>query len=133
MARAIFGAGPYGAVESPTSLQAITRDDTARFHSTYWRPDNAVLVITGDLSSDDGFALAQRFFGDWPVPAGARPAAPDATAAAPATRTIVVDLPETGQAAVSMGLRGVSAPRSGLFRDLGRERCARRRLFGAAQ
>jgi zinc protease len=108
MARAIYGAGPYGAVESPTSLQAITRDDTARFHGTYWRPDNAVLVITGDVTSEEGFALAQRFFGDWPVPAGARPSAPDATAAAPAPRTIVVDLPETGQAAVSMGLRGVA-------------------------
>jgi zinc protease len=36
------------------------------------------------------------------------PARPDATASAPATRTIVVDLPETGQASVSMGLRGIA-------------------------
>jgi zinc protease len=67
-----------------------------------------VLVITGDVSAEEGFALAQRFFGDWARPASALPPRPDASASAPAPRTIVVDLPQTGQAAVAMGLRGVS-------------------------
>jgi zinc protease len=108
MTRAIYGTAPYGAVASPTSLTAITRDDMANYHRTYWRPDNAVLVITGDVSTQEGFALAERFFGNWARPASPMPARPDATASAPAPRTIVVDLPETGQAAVAMGLRGVA-------------------------
>jgi zinc protease len=95
-------------VASPTSLGAITRADMNTFHTTYWRPDNAVLVITGDVSADEGFALAERFFGDWARPASALPARPDASASAPEARTIVVDLPQTGQAAVAMGLRGVA-------------------------
>jgi zinc protease len=108
MTRAIYGDAPYGAVASPTSLGAITRADMNTFHTTYWRPDNAVLVITGDVSADEGFALAERFFGDWARPASALPARPDASASAPEARTIVVDLPQTGQAAVAMGLRGVA-------------------------
>jgi zinc protease len=108
MTRAIYGDAPYGAVASPTSLAAITRAEMGTFHSTYWRPDNAVLVITGDVSVEEGFALAERFFGDWARPASALPARPDAGASAPEPRTIVVDLPQTGQAAVSMGLRGVA-------------------------
>jgi zinc protease len=36
------------------------------------------------------------------------PARPDASAHAPSVRTIVVDLPQTGQAAVAMGLRGIA-------------------------
>jgi zinc protease len=108
MSRAIYGNAPYGAVTSPTSLAAITRDDAARYHATYWRPDNAVLVISGDVSADEGFALAERYFGDWPRPSAALPTRPDASAYAAPARTIVVDLPDTGQAAVAMGLRGVA-------------------------
>lgn len=108
MTRAIYGTGPYGAIASPTSIGAITRDDMAGYHGAYWRPDNAVLVITGDVSAEEGFALAERYFGNWTRPPAPLPARPDATAHAAPSRTIVVDLPDTGQAAVLMGLRGVA-------------------------
>lgn len=108
MTRAIYGTTPYGAIASPNSIGAITRDDMANYHRTYWRPDNAVLVITGDVSAEEGFGLAERYFGDWARPTTAMPARPDATAHAAPSRTIVVDLPDTGQAAVLMGLRGVA-------------------------
>lgn len=108
MARAMYGDAPYGGVPSPTSLAAVTRDDVAAFHRTRWRPDNAVLVIAGDISPEQGFALAERHFGGWARPAGPLPPAPDATASAGAPRTVVVDLPQTGQAAVQMGVRGVA-------------------------
>mgnify|MGYP002622014128 CR=1 FL=1 len=108
MSRAIYGDAPYGAVASPATYGAITRDDAAGYHATYWRPDNAVLVITGDVSPQQGFALAQRYFGDWARPPVDLPTPPDATAYAAEPRTIVVDLPQTGQAAVAMGLRGIA-------------------------
>lgn len=108
MPRALYGETPYGAVVSPNTLRAITTDDARAYHSTYWRPDNAVLVITGDVSAEEGFALAERHFGAWARPAAALPARPDASAYAASARTIVVDLPGTGQAAVSMGMRGVA-------------------------
>src|SRR5690606_38256843 len=77
MARAIYGEAPYGAVASPASLAAISRDDAAAYHAAHWRPDAAVLVISGDVSADEGFALAERHFGDWLRPAAAAPARPD--------------------------------------------------------
>ena len=108
MTRAIYGESPYGNIASPRSISAITREDMATFHAAYWRPDNAVLVITGDVSAEQGFAIAERYFGDWARPAAPMPARPDASAHAPSVRTIVVDLPQTGQAAVAMGLRGIA-------------------------
>ncbi|MGE0743217.1 MAG: M16 family metallopeptidase [Hyphomonadaceae bacterium] len=108
MTRAIYGETPYGAVASERSITAITREEMAAFHGRYWRPDNAVLVIAGDVSAEVGFALAERYFGDWARPAEALPARPDASAHAAGVRTVVVDLPQTGQAAVVMGLRGVA-------------------------
>jgi len=108
MPRVIYGDAPYGGVSSPTSLRAITRDDVANFHATYWRPDAAVLVISGDVTAEQGFALAEHYFGDWQHPASAPPAQPDATAYSARPRTVVIDLPQTGQAAVSVGLRGIT-------------------------
>jgi zinc protease len=108
LSRALYGEAPYGGLVSPATLGAITRADVAAFHAAYWRPDNAVLVITGDIEAEDGFALAERHFGGWARPSGPPPARPDAGASASAARTIVVDLPGTGQAAVQMGVRGIS-------------------------
>src|SRR5690606_7185914 len=108
MTRAIYGEPPYGAVISERSLSAITREDMSRYHGAHWRPDNAALVIAGDLSPDEGIALSERYSGDWPRPDAPRPAQPDASAYAASPRAIVIDLPQTGQAAVAMGLRGVS-------------------------
>jgi zinc protease len=108
MTRALYGEAPYGAVTSPGSLAAITREDAAGYHARHWRPDNAVLVISGDVTPEQGVALAEAHFGDWTRPAEPLPARPDATAHAPSSRTIVVDLPQTGQAAVAMGVRGVA-------------------------
>lgn len=115
MTRAIYGETPYGGVASETSITGISRDAMGSFHQTYWRPDNAVLVITGDVSADEGFAIAERYFGSWARPAAPMPARPDASAYAAPARTIVVDLPDTGQAAVLMGLRGVSRTDADFF------------------
>ncbi|MGH6950986.1 MAG: M16 family metallopeptidase [Vitreimonas sp.] len=115
MPRAIYGATPYGAVASQRSLAAITREELGGYHASFWRPDNAVLVIAGDVSPGEGFAIAERHFGSWTRPSAPLPARPDATAAAPAPRTIVVDLPDTGQAAVAMGLRGIARTDSEYF------------------
>ncbi|MEJ0066872.1 MAG: pitrilysin family protein [Caulobacteraceae bacterium] len=91
----------HAADGTPSSLKRLTPGDLARFHDRYWRPDNAILVLTGDITPDDGFALAAKAFGDWARPADAPPA-PATGQATAAPRNVVIDLPGTGQAAVSL-------------------------------
>jgi zinc protease len=45
-------------------LEAITLQDVQNFFSTYYTPGNAVLVLAGDVEADEGFRLAERYFGD---------------------------------------------------------------------
>lgn len=116
--RAVYGSAPYGGIASPTSLAAITRADVAGFHAAHYRPDNAVLVIAGDVTPEEGFALAERHFGQWARPAAPLPAEPDATAWAQAPRAILIDLPESGQAAVAFGQRGVARTAEDYFPSL---------------
>jgi zinc protease len=117
MTRLLFGAGPYGGVSTENSLAAITPNDVAAAHAAYWRPDNAVLVIAGDISAEAGFALAERTFGDW-APAQSTLPAPLPAAPPNARRAIVVDLPDSGQAAVSFGLVGPSRSAEDYFPSL---------------
>ncbi len=104
----IYGGSGFGHVAggTPASLPKIQRDALVKTHAAHWRPDNAVLVLTGDLTPAQGFALAQKAFGGWAKPAGPPPA-PVKGPTAYAPRNIVVDLPGTGQAAVVVTKPGI--------------------------
>jgi len=106
--RLVFGEGPYGhpADGSPASLARITRADVAAQYARLYRPDQAVLVLTGDIEPEAGFAMAEQAFGDWTNPAGPAPEAA-AQPSAPGHRVLVVDLPGTGQAAVLVAGRSI--------------------------
>jgi len=97
----IYAGSPFGhvAAGTPASLQRIGRDALVGMHDAYWRPDNAILVITGDLTPEEGFALAEKNFGDWARPAAPLPPIPTADMT-PRPHAVVIDMPQSGQAGV---------------------------------
>ncbi|WP_336969039.1 pitrilysin family protein [Brevundimonas aurantiaca] len=106
--RVIYGDAPYGSTLTPQTVPAITTEDVAAFHAARYRPSDATLVFSGDISPAAARALAQQAFGDW-RPAGAAPAAAADPAGQPlAPRIVVVNQPGAGQAAVVAAIRGVS-------------------------
>ena len=52
-------------------LDAASLSDVQAFFRTYYLPNNAVLLILGDVTPADGFALAEKYFAA--IPAGAAP------------------------------------------------------------
>jgi zinc protease len=110
--RVVFGDNAYGhsVGGTPESIARIKREDITSLHATYYRPDNAMLVIGGDIKADDAFKLAERLFGDWAKPGTTLPAssAKGATAASGKQRIVVVDMPGAGQAAVVFARRGIA-------------------------
>jgi zinc protease len=105
----VFGGTPFGHVTSgtPASIARIKPADLATIHRAWFRPDNAILVLTGDITPEQGFALAERSFGDWARPATPLAAAPNVTPKG-RPRAIAIDLPGTGQAAVTVVKPGVA-------------------------
>jgi zinc protease len=97
----IYAGSGYGHVAggTPGSLPKIQRADLVKTHAANWRPDNAVLVLTGDLTPEQGFALADAAFGGWSKPAGPPPP-PIKGPTRYTPRNVIIDLPGTGQAAV---------------------------------
>ena len=117
MARVLFGESPYGGVATERSLEALSPASAKDYHLKYWRPENAVLVIAGDVAPEEGFALAEEHFGGWAP--GPNPLAAETQMAPPpppsGSRVIVVDLPGTGQSAVSYGLRALERTNTDYF------------------
>jgi zinc protease len=119
--RVLFGNSAYahGLGGSPQSLKRIRRADVVKFHQTYYRPDNAIMVIGGDISPDDGFALVEKYFGSWQRPATLLPrkiVRPQA--GSNKGRVVVVDMPDAGQAAVLLIRAGISRRDPEFFRGL---------------
>ena len=107
--RLTYGAAPYGwGMPSDAARAAVTREQIADFHRTWWRPDNAVLVIGGSMAPEEAFALAEQLFGGWTAPAEPLPDLPSLAGEPQAPRVVVVDMPEAGQAAVNVSLRTVA-------------------------
>ncbi|HYH84577.1 MAG TPA: pitrilysin family protein [Pyrinomonadaceae bacterium] len=110
--RVVFGDNAYGhpVGGTPESIARIKRNDITAMHSTFYRPDNAMLVIGGDIKAEDAFKLAERLFGDWAKPSTPLPAssAKAATASSGKQRIVVVDMPGAGQAAVVFARRGIA-------------------------
>jgi len=58
-------------------LDAASLADVQKFFRTYYVPNNAMLVLLGDVNPEDGMKLAERHFA--PIPAGAMPPFADPT------------------------------------------------------
>jgi zinc protease len=121
-ARVVFGDSPYGHPLSGTteSLTRITAADITKLHSRYYRPDNAILVIGGDITTKDAFALATKYFGDWQKPSTPLPAvSATMSEATPKTgRIVVIDKPDAGQAAVYLARTGINRRDPDYFRGI---------------
>ena len=93
-----FRAHPY---RHPTigwlhDLQAMTRDDLYDHYRRYYVPNNATLVVVGDVDADDVLRRAGRHFG------GIRPGAP-------LVRQAVAEPPQLGERRVAVEREGTTA------------------------
>ncbi len=115
----LFGTGPYGHPSSgtPASLPRIKRAELQALHSRHFRPDNAVLVLSGDLDAATALKLANKHFGGWKKPPTALPTAGLASAGLPLDLT-VIDMPQSGQAAVVVVLPVPDSERDRAARDV---------------
>ena len=121
-ARVVYRDAPYGHPLSgtPESLPRIKRDDITKLHGMFYRPDNAILVMGGDITPENGFAIAQKYFGDWQRPATDLPKMAMTTPASePGNRRIlVIDMPDAGQAAVLAARSGINRSNPDYFRGI---------------
>ncbi|MBW3554826.1 MAG: insulinase family protein [Gemmatimonadetes bacterium] len=71
---AAYRVHPYGVpvIGHMSDIQAYTRAQVADYHRRFYRPNNAVLAVVGDVSPGQVLRWARKYFG--PIPAGEEPA-----------------------------------------------------------
>lgn len=99
--KALYEGHPYGNAVTFAALEAITRDDMVAFYESRRQPDNAVLIIAGAISTEDGLAYAEQHFADWEGSAEAVdfPALPEHSG----QQFLLVDRPGSTQANFLLG------------------------------
>lgn len=106
-----FGEHPAGG--TPSSLKVITRADIEKFHAANFKPRNAVLIFTGDITAARAQLLAAKYFGKWSSGGANRNEGigngigigsgrgMEGVGSGIVRRILVVDLPNSGQASVN--------------------------------
>jgi zinc protease len=102
---AMFGDAPLGRKKTIEALKAITLDDVKKWYKQVYRPNDAIFVISGDVTPARGKALAEQLVAGW-EPAESLTKADYALPDATKTRTIVlVDNPDGKQSTIRMAVR----------------------------
>jgi zinc protease len=95
---AAFKAHPYGhpTIGWLSDLRRMSRDDLYGYYRRFYVPNNATLVVVGDVEAEDVFRRAQRQFGA--IPCG--PLSP---------RVAIVEPPQIGERRVTIEKEGTAA------------------------
>jgi len=106
--KAIYGTShPASLIAPPAeSLKKLTSKDLAGFHSTYYRPNNAILTVVGDVTMKELLPKLEKYFGDWQkadVPSYTIPPAP----AQAESRIYLIDRPGSVQTVLQLGMLGI--------------------------
>ncbi|PTX60024.1 putative Zn-dependent peptidase [Kordia periserrulae] len=56
---------PYGEFVTEETIKNVTLDDIKAFHNKYFRPNNAYLIVIGDVKTKDVKKLVKKLFKNW--------------------------------------------------------------------
>jgi zinc protease len=103
---ALYGDTPLGTSPTPESVASITLDDVKGFYKTYFRPRDAILMISGDVTVERGRKLAKKLLDGWTAGDATLPEVDYKLPSASAKRKIVlVDRPGGKQSVIQVGIR----------------------------
>ena len=106
---AIYGDHAYGRTqETDAALNAVTAEGLRAEHARRFRPDRALLVITGRIDAAAATQLARAAFGDWKATGEPLPELAPPPATAPVQR-LLLERPGSVQATLRLGRPGMPA------------------------
>jgi zinc protease len=106
--KVLYGDQPYGRQLSGNerTVKAMKREDLVNFYNTYYKPNNATLIVVGDVDTNAIKAKLEKTFGGWA--SGNVPGATMTAQTMFAKPSIYfVDRPGAAQSSVSIGQVGV--------------------------
>jgi zinc protease len=106
--RALYGSSPYGWPQegTPETIKKLDSAQLAKFRDSNYAPNQSLLALAGDISPEEAFAVAEKYFGSWPKldVAASVPLAPEASAG---MHIWLIDKPDAVQTQIRVGKLGI--------------------------
>ena len=90
---------PFTGTGTEASVNKMTREDLAKFHSTWFKPNNSTLLIVGDTTLNEIVPRLERLFGSWQAGEVPRKTIPKVNQP-PRDEVYVIDRPGSGQSII---------------------------------
>jgi zinc protease len=99
----IYPDHPYGRSSTgyKETVSAITREDLLNFYSEYYSPNGGVIVVVGDVTTNQVLDLLQQHLGDWQGPRLSQSVPPTHTVRQ--VRRVIVPMPGKVQSDIVIG------------------------------
>jgi zinc protease len=106
--RTLYAGSPYGWPQegTPDTIQKLDSAQLAKFHDANYAPNQSLLALAGDISPQEAFAMAEKYFGAWPtLPVGSSvPPPPEVSSG---MRIWLIDKPDAVQTQIRVGKLGI--------------------------
>ncbi|MBZ5507407.1 MAG: insulinase family protein [Acidobacteriia bacterium] len=94
---------PFTGTGTEASLEKLTRDDLAKWHDTWFKPNNATLLIVGDTTLKEITPQLEKIFAGW-KPGDVPKKNVTTVQAASKAQVYLIDRPGSGQSTIFGGL-----------------------------
>ena len=93
---------PYGEYTTEETVNNVTFTDAVAFYETYFNPNNAYLVVIGDVDAKQIKKQIKKYFGDWEKSVEVTNSIVDVNPNVQYTQINFVDLPTASQSSISI-------------------------------
>jgi zinc protease len=103
--RLLFAGTPYShpADGTEAALTRLTVENLKAFHSLYYQPSRAILVVVGDATEGQVLDLAGKYFGSWKAVPGKRLETDPEITPQGGREVVVIDKPDAVQTEIRVG------------------------------
>jgi zinc protease len=109
LAKAVYGVHPYARTTlSEGGIRALTQQALRQAHAARFRPDRALLVITGRMTPSQAMRAADVAFGGWLASGSTVPAAGPTVRTMPPTY-VLINRPGSVQSSIRLGRPSIAA------------------------
>ena len=107
-ARIVYGDSPYGwpGEGTPETGKKLQREQLVKFHDGHYAPNQTLLGFAGDITPEEAFAVAEKYFGGWQKVSVAA-TTPPAPAPISGQHIWLVDKPDAVQTQIRLGRIGI--------------------------
>jgi zinc protease len=106
----LYGSHPYALPVDgrQESVAKLDRGDVRAFYDHWYRPNNTIVVLVGDVATADAVQRIGAAFGDWQPRPDAVPTRAEAPQPVGTRRVLLVDKPDASQTQIRLGAIGMA-------------------------